>query len=92
MTELAESGRAEIQRWLNSEPGHLDWGQQVRHIAALEGVTPEALEARLRAKVTRVVACNVHDKDALPGESESFDVAFCLFCLESACTDEANFR
>jgi len=92
MTELAESGRVEVQHWLNSKPGHLDWGQQVRHIAALEGVTPEAMEARLRAKITRVVACDVHDKDPLPGERGSFDVAFTMFGLESACTDETNFR
>jgi len=92
MTELAEPGRAEVQNWLNSTPGHFDWSQQVRHIAGLEGVTPEALEARLRAKISRVEACDVHDKDPLPGERESYDVAFSLFCLESACTDETNFR
>jgi len=92
MTELTESGLAEVRRWLDSEPGHLDWSPQVRYIAALEGIAPEALEARLRAKITRVVACNVHDEDPLPGERERFDVAFCLFCFEASCTDETNFR
>ncbi|XP_029826689.2 indolethylamine N-methyltransferase-like [Ixodes scapularis] len=98
MSDLVETNRLELMKWLNKDEDALDWTFRAEKVAEAEGYTDlrkGALEIieRTRLAVRKVVPCDVLEPGVLPEEHrQSFDVIISSGCLESATADHESFR
>ncbi|XP_040076421.1 indolethylamine N-methyltransferase [Ixodes scapularis] len=98
LSDLAESNRLELSKWLKKDKDAIDWTFRAEMIAAMEGygdVKKGALEIleRTRSAIHKVVPCDVLKPGVLPEEHrETFDVIVSSGCLESATADHESFR
>ncbi|CAN8020472.1 unnamed protein product [Ixodes persulcatus] len=98
LSDLVESNRLELNKWLKKDEDAIDWTFRAEMIAALEGygdVKKGALEIleRTRLAIRKVVPCDVLKPGVLPEEHrETFDVIVSSGCLESATADHESFR
>ncbi|CAN7950485.1 unnamed protein product [Ixodes pacificus] len=98
LSDLVESNRLELNKWLKKDEDAIDWTFRAEMIAALEGygdVKKGAFEIleRTRSAIRKVVPCDVLEPGVLPEEHrETFDVIVSTGCLESATADHESFR
>uniref|UniRef100_A0A0K8RFP1 Putative secreted protein n=1 Tax=Ixodes ricinus TaxID=34613 RepID=A0A0K8RFP1_IXORI len=98
LSDLLESNRLELNKWLNNHEDAIDWTTPAEHIAAFEGYddvkkgASEIME-RTRSAICKVVPCDVLEPGVLPEEhKETFDVVFSSGCLDAVVADHESFR
>ncbi|XP_042148736.1 nicotinamide N-methyltransferase [Ixodes scapularis] len=98
LSDLVESNRHELYKWLNNHKDAIDWTIPAEHIAALEGYedvkkgASEIME-RTRSAIRKVVPCDVLKPGVLPEEhKETFDVVLSSGCLDAVAADHESFR
>ncbi|CAH1246317.1 INMT [Branchiostoma lanceolatum] len=92
--EYAEANRAEVQKWINGDPGAYDWTPSFQYVAELEGDSSSwrARQSHLRNIIKEVIPCDVTNPDPLtPNKYEQFDVITSMKCLELACSTRESY-
>ncbi|KAM7304099.1 nicotinamide N-methyltransferase-like [Ixodes scapularis] len=97
LSDLVESNRHELYKWLNHHEDAIDWTTPAEHIAAFEGYNDvkkgasEIME-RTRSAIRKVVPCDVLEPGVLPEEhKETFDVVLSSGCLDAVAADHESF-
>ncbi|XP_042148737.1 nicotinamide N-methyltransferase-like [Ixodes scapularis] len=98
LSDLLESNRHELYKWLNNHEDAIDWTTPAEHIAAFEGYddlkkgASEIME-RTRSAIREVVPCDLLEPGVLPEEhKETFDVVLSSGCLDAVAADHESFR
>ena len=93
-----EGERRELELWKNNAEGAHDWLPFIKHIVSdVEGLQGEAaVQERitlLRSKITKIVSCNIHDKNPVDiEEGEKFSIVCSSFALEVACKTYDEYK
>ncbi|CAN8020102.1 unnamed protein product [Ixodes persulcatus] len=97
VSDLVESNRLEVEKWLRKSEDSVDWSFRAEHVADLEGhrdTKKGAFEIMERARraISKVVPCDVLEPEVLPEEhGKTFDVVLSCNCLEAATADPDSF-
>ncbi|KAM7304095.1 hypothetical protein ISCGN_013995 [Ixodes scapularis] len=98
LSDLVESNRLELYKWLNRHEDAIDWTIPAEHIAAFEGYNDvkkgaSEIMKRTRSAIRKVVPCDVLEPGVLPEEhKETFDVVLSSGCLDAVAADHESFR
>ncbi|OGO06837.1 MAG: hypothetical protein A2Y73_03305 [Chloroflexi bacterium RBG_13_56_8] len=86
----------EIRKWIQRRPDAFDWKEFVGAVLEQEGVgrSPQdiaAREDRVRARLTRLMHCDVKRPCPIDDVPAQYDVVMTNFCAEAAATDRAEW-
>uniref|UniRef100_A0A8C5Q2R9 Nicotinamide N-methyltransferase n=1 Tax=Leptobrachium leishanense TaxID=445787 RepID=A0A8C5Q2R9_9ANUR len=95
LSDFLEPNRVELKRWLDKEPGRMDWSELVQACCDLEGNSEkcEKKENKLCESVKNILKCDVLKKNPFePLVLPQVDCLLSCLCLEAACKDVAAYR
>lgn len=96
LCDLLPGNLREIRRWRAAEPGAHDWRPFARHVLACEGAPADdaavaAREAELRARIGRLLPCDLGEPEPIAGGLGAWDVVVTAYCPDSATDDVATW-
>ncbi|XP_076976666.1 indolethylamine N-methyltransferase [Tamandua tetradactyla] len=95
LSDFTDRNRAELEKWLQKDPGAYDWSPAVKFACELEGDSGrwQEKEEKLRAAVKRVLKCDANLGNPLaPATLPPADCVLTLLAMECACRSLGAYR
>lgn len=88
--EFLRVNRAEIKKFLANDVTSFNWQKYLFYAAKLEKIKPRQIAERIRAKVTKVIPCDLNKPRPI-ALKQKFDVVSVNFCPESITDSQVKF-